>query len=182
MFSDLQLIILDRDGVINHDSADYIKSADEWIPIPGSLEAIAQLNQAGFIVAIATNQSGIGRGYYSEQTLLQMHEKMDRLLAPLQGRIDAIRYCPHGPDSGCACRKPNSGMIEDLMHHFEVLPQQTLVVGDAFRDIQAGKNLGCHTALVLTGKGQETKKKHQDELKDIAVFLDLQNLVDNLIK
>lgn len=178
---ELKLIILDRDGVINYDSAEYIKTVDEWQPIPGSLSAIAKLKKAGYLIGVATNQSGIGRGYYTETTLHAMHEKMQNLLAVEQASIDAILFCPHAPDENCLCRKPKSEMIINLMKHFSALPEQTLVIGDSWRDIESGKNVGCHTALVLTGKGNETFIKHQNNLNNEQVFDDLQNLTQNIL-
>ena len=149
-----KLIVLDRDGVINQDRDDYVKSADEWVPIPGSLEAIARLSQAGWEVAIATNQSGIGRGLYDMAALNAMHNKMLGLLTPLGGRISGIFFCPHTPDDDCNCRKPRPGLFYDIAWRFG---RQDLsgvpVVGDSNRDLEAGVFVGCIPYLVLTGKG-----------------------------
>jgi D-glycero-D-manno-heptose 1,7-bisphosphate phosphatase len=151
-----KVVILDRDGVINVDSDAYIKSPDEWIALPGSLEAIARLNQAGYRVAIATNQSGIGRGLFDMAALNDMHLKMHRLAATVGARIDAVFFCPHTSEDQCECRKPKPGMLKMIIERFEVEPENTPVVGDSLRDLQAGAALGFPTHLVLTGKGNQT--------------------------
>ncbi|WP_144111548.1 D-glycero-beta-D-manno-heptose 1,7-bisphosphate 7-phosphatase [Paraburkholderia sp. BCC1886] len=151
-----KVVILDRDGVINVDSDAYIKSPDEWVALPGSLEAIARLNQAGYRVAIATNQSGIGRGLFDMNALNAMHLKMHRVAAAVGGRIDAVFFCPHTAEDHCECRKPKPGMLKMIAERFEVDPEHTPVVGDAIRDLQAGAALGHPTHLVLTGKGRKT--------------------------
>lgn len=152
----MKLVILDRDGVINKDSDNFIKSPDEWIPIPGSLEAIALLNKHGFRVAVATNQSGIARGLYDVATLNAIHKKMHDALAKVGGEIDAVYYCPHAADDHCECRKPKSKMIEDIGHRFSVDLNNIPAVGDALRDLQAFANVGCQAMLVRTGKGEQT--------------------------
>ena len=162
--SSSRLIILDRDGVINEDRDDYVKSADEWIPLPGSLEAIALLNQAGYQIAIATNQSGLARGYFSINDLHAMHNKMDKLLQPLGGKIDSIFFCPHTDASACDCRKPAPGLMKEIALRYKKLDStQPLlgvpIVGDSLRDLQAGVTLGASPHLVLTGKGQKTVAK-----------------------
>jgi D-glycero-D-manno-heptose 1,7-bisphosphate phosphatase len=151
-----KLVVLDRDGVINVDSDDFIKTPDEWIAIPGSLEAIARLNQAGYRVAIATNQSGIGRGLFDMAALNGMHEKMHRAAAVVGARIDAIFFCPHTAEDHCECRKPRPGMFKMIAERFEIDPQVTPAVGDALRDLQAGAAIGMASHLVLTGKGCKT--------------------------
>ena len=148
--------MLDRDGVINLDSVHFIKSTSEWIPISGSLEAIALLNQSGYRVAIATNQSGISRGLFDMVTLNAIHDKMHRALAQLGGRIDAIFYCPHAAEDNCTCRKPKPGMMEEIGSRFGVDLKAVPIVGDALRDLQAGAVLGMQPILVRTGKGEET--------------------------
>lgn len=150
-----KLIILDRDGVINEDSDAYIKSPEEWIPIPNSLEAIAALSQH-YHIGIATNQSGIGRGYYSETTLQAMHNKMRTLLARHKGTIDHIEFCPHKPDEGCDCRKPKAGMLNKLSEKFAAKPKDVVMVGDTMSDYQAAMNAGMSFVLVKTGKGERT--------------------------
>jgi len=152
----MKLVILDRDGVINYDSPHFIKSPDEWKPIPGSLEAIALLNQSGFRVALATNQSGIGRGLFDMATLNAIHDKMYRALAQFGGRIDALFYCPHSAEANCDCRKPKSGMIEDIARRFAIDLKTVYSVGDSLRDLQASAALGAQSILVLTGKGAKT--------------------------
>lgn len=177
----MKLVILDRDGVINQDSPHYIKSPSEWIPIPGSLEAIAQLNQHGFRVAVATNQSGISRGIYDMATLNAIHDKMHRALAALGGRIDAVFYCPHANEHNCQCRKPKSGMYEDISHRFGVDLSGVPCVGDSLRDLVAGANKGCHPILVRTGKGEETLAEGKLP-SGTLVFNDLSEAVAHIIK
>lgn len=154
----MQLIILDRDGVINHDSVDYIKSPQEWRPITGSLEAIARFNRAGYRVVIASNQSGIGRGLFDVDALNAINRKMDALLAPLGGRIEAVYYCPHAPHDQCACRKPRCGLFRQIAEQMNVDLENALAVGDSLRDIQAALAVGAKPILVRTGNGEETLK------------------------
>ena len=148
----IKLVILDRDGTINQDRDDFVKSADEWIPIPGALEAIARLNHAGWHTVIATNQSGIGRGIFDMSALNAMHLKMNQLLARLSGRIDAVFFCPHVLDDKCQCRKPLPGLFKQIGERFGVDLNKVLVAGDSLRDLQAGAVLGCEPHLVRTGK------------------------------
>ncbi|MDR5170664.1 D-glycero-beta-D-manno-heptose 1,7-bisphosphate 7-phosphatase [Methylobacillus flagellatus] len=152
----MKLVILDRDGVINQDSAQFIKSPDEWKPIEGSLEAIALLNQNGYRVALATNQSGIGRGLFDMATLNAIHDKMHKALAQFGGRIDALFYCPHAADANCNCRKPKPGMIEEISKRFNMDLKGVPSVGDSLRDLQASAVFGAQPILVLTGKGEKT--------------------------
>lgn len=152
----MKLVVLDRDGVINYDSPNFIKNPDEWKPIPGSLEAIALLNQSGFRVALATNQSGIERGLFDMTTLNAIHDKMHRALALLGGRIDALFYCPHSADSNCGCRKPKAGMLEEIQRRFGIDLKGAPNVGDSLRDLQAGAALDMQNILVRTGKGEVT--------------------------
>ncbi|MEX3930652.1 D-glycero-beta-D-manno-heptose-1,7-bisphosphate 7-phosphatase [Paraburkholderia piptadeniae] len=151
-----KLVVLDRDGVINVDSDAYIKSPDEWVALPGSLEAIARLNQAGYRVAIATNQSGIGRGLFDMNALNAMHLKMHRAAAAVGARIDAVFFCPHTAEDHCECRKPKPGMLKLIAERFEIEPSETPAVGDSLRDLQAAAALGFIPHLVLTGKGKKT--------------------------
>ena len=176
-WSKIKAVILDRDGVINHDSDAYIKSADEWVPIAGSLAAIAGLNKK-FKVAIATNQSGIGRGYYDEATLNSMHQKMSELLAPHEGHIDHIEFCPHHPDDGCDCRKPKPLMLEKIAQKFALKPEQTVFIGDSSSDYECAKNFGCPFILLMTGKGLKTLEKLAG--KELHVEKSLAKLVENL--
>jgi len=151
-----KLVILDRDGVINADSDAFIKSPDEWIALPGSLEAIARLNQAGYRVVVASNQSGIGRGLFDMSALNAMHTKMNRALAAVGGRIDAVFFCPHTASDHCECRKPKPGLLRTIIERFDIEPTETAMVGDALRDLVAGAAVGMRLHLVLTGKGQQT--------------------------
>ncbi len=152
----MRLIVLDRDGVINHDSDDYIKSPDEWQPIDRSLEAIARLTHAGWSVAVATNQSGIERGLFDINTLHDIHSKMVDAVADAGGRIDGIFFCPHAPNSGCNCRKPATGLFEDIATRFGKSLTGVPVVGDSLRDLQAAHSMQCSPYLVKTGKGEKT--------------------------
>ena len=152
----MKLVILDRDGTINYDSPQHIKSPDEWVPIPGSLEAIALLNQSGFRVVLATNQSGISRGLFDMATLNAIHDKMHRALGQLGGRIDALFYCPHAADSDCGCRKPKAGMYDEISSRFGVDLTGVPSVGDSLRDLQAGLAYSVQPILVRTGKGEAT--------------------------
>ena len=154
----MKLVVLDRDGVINLDSDQYIKSPEEWKPIPGSLEAIARLTQAGFRVVIATNQSGLGRGLFDMATLNAMHDKMHKAVNQLGGRIDAVFFCPHAQDAGCACRKPKPGMLHEIAARFDLALAGVPVIGDSLRDLQAASAAGARPVLVLTGKGEQTLK------------------------
>ena len=149
----MKLVILDRDGTINEDSLDYIKSEAEWQPLPGALDAIARLNHAGWHVVVASNQSGLGRGLFDVATLNAMHAKLHKLLAAAGGRIDAIFYCPHAPDQACRCRKPLPGLFEQIGERYGMALQGVPSVGDSARDLAAGAALGCAPHLVLTGKG-----------------------------
>lgn len=155
----MNLIILDRDGVINYDSDQFIKSPDEWKPLPGSLEAIARLSQAGYRVVVATNQSGVARGLFDMPTLNTIHEKMHKACAQAGGRIDAVFFCPHAADDDCDCRKPKSGMIEEIANRYSADLSGVLSVGDSLRDLEASARLGAQPVLVLTGKGQKTQAK-----------------------
>ncbi|MDX9885853.1 D-glycero-beta-D-manno-heptose 1,7-bisphosphate 7-phosphatase [Thauera sp.] len=153
----MKLIILDRDGVINVDSDQFIKSPDEWKPIPGSLEAIARLNQWGWRVVVASNQSGVGRGLFGMDTLNAINDKMVRSLAQVGGRLDAIFFCPHAADSTCDCRKPKPGLLLQIGERFNVDLAGVPVVGDSLRDLQAAVAAGAKPYLVLTGKGEITR-------------------------
>jgi len=147
-----KLVILDRDGTINEDRDDFVKSPEEWVPLPGALEAIARLNHSGWHTVIATNQSGLGRGTFDMTTLNAMHVKMNQLLAKQGGRIDAVFFCPHTPDDACACRKPLPGLFHLIGERFAIDLAEVPLVGDSLRDLQAGFAAGCPTHLVRTGK------------------------------
>lgn len=152
----MKLVILDRDGVINHDSDHFIKSPQEWTPLPGSLNAIASLNQNGYRVAVATNQSGIARGLFDMQALNAMHDKMHRALAAVGGRVDAVFFCPHLPEDACDCRKPKPGLFIRIAERFGLPMSEVPMIGDSHRDLEAGAAAGCPTILVRTGKGEAT--------------------------
>ena len=154
----MKLVILDRDGVINLDSEHYIKSPEEWKPIAGSLEAIARFTQAGFRVVVATNQSGVGRGVFDMATLNAIHDKMHKAVNQLGGRIDAVFFCPHAQDAGCACRKPQPGMLLEIAERFNIALAGVPAIGDSLRDLQAASSAGARPVLVLTGKGEQTRK------------------------
>lgn len=156
----LKLLILDRDGVINYDSDAYIKSVEEWIPLPGSIEAIAQLSKAGWTVAIATNQSGIARGYYDIATLDAMHARLRTLVAEQGGEVGLVVYCPHGPNEGCDCRKPKPGMLKIIAEHYKVPLAGIWFVGDSLGDLEAAKAVDSQPVLVKTGKGEKTQAKN----------------------
>lgn len=166
-------MILDRDGVINLDSDAFIKSPDEWLPIPGSLKAIAELNRHGFKVVVITNQSGIGRGLFDLATLELMHDKMRQMLALLGGAIEAIYFCPHGPKQDCDCRKPKAGLFEQFARDKQVDLTQVYSIGDSFRDIAASVTAGAQPILVKTGKGLKTQQNHPE--LNIPIF---ENLYD----
>lgn len=175
------LLILDRDGVINTESTAYVKCPDEWIPIPGSLEAMAAFTQAGHQVVIMTNQSGIGRGYYTEETLTAIHQKMLSLLEDLGGQIEKIYYCPHHPDDACHCRKPKPGMLEQIHRDFQMPWEECLVIGDSWKDRQAAQAVGCPFWLVSTGHAQGFIDAGLIP-PDQPVFDDLQAAINQLLK
>lgn len=169
-----KVVVLDRDGVINEDSDDYIKSADEWRPIPGACEAIGAFTRAGYRVAVATNQSGLGRGYFDEAALQAMHDKMRALVAEQGGRIDAIAWCPHLPHADCDCRKPRIGLLDQLEGQLGQSLKDAWFVGDSEKDLDCALAKGCRPALVLTGKGGDTYLKLSREKLDLVqVFDDL---------
>jgi D-glycero-D-manno-heptose 1,7-bisphosphate phosphatase len=165
-----RIVILDRDGVINEDSPDYIKTPDEWIPIPGSMEAIALLHQKGFKIYVATNQAGIARGKFSVSSLQAIHEKMQHEVETAGGRISGIQYCPHHPDEKCQCRKPEPGMLYRITEESGAELSGAPYVGDSLKDIRAAETAGCKPVLVLTGNGLET---HQVRPNLAHVYKDL---------
>ena len=175
----MKLLILDRDGVINEDSDAYIKTLDEWLPIASSIEAIARLSRAGWTVAVATNQSGIARGYYDLATLESMHQRLRELVAEQGGEVDLIVYCPHGPDDGCACRKPKPGMLEQIAAHYGTELAGIWFVGDSSGDLQAAQTVDCQPVLVKTGKGERTLAKALPP--GTLVFDDLAAVADRLL-
>ena len=188
-------MLLDRDGVINFDSPDFIKSADEWHPIPGALEAIAAL-QARFQVAVCTNQSGLGRGLFDEAALADIHARLQEGLAAAGGRPMDVFFCPHHPDEGCGCRKPLPGLLEAALDAHDTSAETTVFAGDSSRDLEAAVNAGCHPVLLLSGNGQRTLEKLEEKLKTsqstgrrerrdllqtAAVFDDLRAFADHLL-
>jgi D-glycero-D-manno-heptose 1,7-bisphosphate phosphatase len=178
MLSAHQLVILDRDGVINHDSDACIKSLSEWVPLPGAIEAIAKLSRAGFTVAIATNQSGIARGFYDESTLQAMHDHLQSQVNAKGGQLAHIAYCPHGPDDHCDCRKPLPGLLAEIQEKLELESLEgSWMVGDSLRDLQAGEAVGCRPVLVKTGKGEKTLSRNIG-LEKALVYRDLAEFAD----
>ena len=170
---EIRLVILDRDGVINQDSANYIKDADEWLPLDGSIEAIATLTRAGYRIAVATNQSGLARGLYNEAALQRMHDKLRDMVNAAGGNIDIVAVCPHGPNDGCDCRKPAPGLLIQIADYW----QQDLVgvpfIGDTLRDLEAAAAAGAEPVLVRTGNGAQTERALPERFHNIAVFDDL---------
>ncbi|NOQ88711.1 MAG: D-glycero-beta-D-manno-heptose 1,7-bisphosphate 7-phosphatase [Gammaproteobacteria bacterium] len=179
----MKVIVIDRDGVINHDSDAYIKSAEEWLPIDGSLEAISRLNHAGYTVVVASNQSGLSRGYFDIEALSSMHRKMDAMLAKVGGEVDAVFYCPHGPDDSCDCRKPKPGMLLDIGQRYNVPLSEVIFIGDSISDIKAASNANSQAMLVRTGKGEKAEKILQVEGKgSIPIFDDLAAAVTAILQ
>jgi len=175
-----KFIILDRDGVINYDSDDYIKSPDEWVPIPGSLEAIVKLKQAHYQIAIVTNQSGVAQGLYTEATLALIHQKMQQMLAAWGVQIDIIFYCPHKTADNCACRKPKPGMLQQTAKHFNTELADLFYIGDKKSDVDAAKAAGCKPVLVRTGYGEQTLLAHPQ--LDVPVFNNLAEAVEAILQ
>jgi D-glycero-D-manno-heptose 1,7-bisphosphate phosphatase len=182
----MKLIILDRDGTINEDRDDFVKSPDEWVPIAGSLEAIARLNHAGWHTVVATNQSGLARGLFDMATLNAIHAKMNRALGEIGGRIDAVFFCPHGPDDGCACRKPLPGLLTTIGERYGVSLRETYAVGDSLRDLEAGVAAGCAPHLVRTGKGalldDDALRMLRKRFPHAVVHADLASFAQQLIQ
>jgi D-glycero-D-manno-heptose 1,7-bisphosphate phosphatase len=183
--SAMKLVILDRDGTINEDRDDYVKSPEEWVPIPGALEAIARLHQAGWHVVIASNQSGLGRGLFDMGTLNAMHLKMNELLAPLGGRVDAVFFCPHAPEDHCNCRKPLPGLFEQIGRRYGIDLTGAPAVGDTLRDLQASTAVGCAPHLVRTGKAADLDEAGLDALRQripgLVVHANLAAFADSLL-
>ena len=181
----IKLVVLDRDGTINEDRDDYVKSADEWVPQPGALAAIARLYQAGWHVVVATNQSGLGRGLFDAYTLNEMHAKMNALLMPLGGRVDAVFFCPHAPEDDCRCRKPRPGLFEDIGLRFGIDMAGVPAVGDTLRDLQAASTVGCTPHLVRTGKAASLDEAGVQAMREkvpgLTVHADLAAFVDALL-
>lgn len=182
----IKLVVLDRDGVINKDSPSYIKTPDEWIPIKGSLEAIARLSQAGYEIVIITNQSGVGRGLFSADTLAQIHVRMIDYIQQHGGQIQSVLFCPHHPDDGCNCRKPLAGLYQQLADRLNINFSGIYSVGDSIRDLVAAKTVGAQPVLVKTGNGKKSLKKIADDshidLDGTLVFDNLATFTDALLK
>jgi len=178
----LKLILLDRDGVINHDSDEYIKSPGEWQPIPGSLDAIAKLTQNGYTIAVVTNQSGLARKLFDENTLAEIHDKMQAMVIKHGGKIDKIVYCPHHPDDNCECRKPKIDLLKQLQQHYQHSLQDVYFVGDSLKDLQAAEQVGAIGILVLTGKGNKTFSELKEKNIQVPVFRNLETAVNAIIK
>lgn len=176
----MKLVILDRDGVINYDSDEYIKAPEEWIPIPGSLEAIARLHREGYKVVVATNQSGVGRGLFDMDTLAHIHAKMLEAVRAKGGEIDAIFFCPHKPEDNCGCRKPQPGLLQEIAERLKVNLNGVYAVGDSERDVIAARLVAARPVLVRTGKGKRTLKKSK-LLADVPVFEDFAAFTDDLL-
>jgi D-glycero-D-manno-heptose 1,7-bisphosphate phosphatase len=177
----MKLIILDRDGVINEDSDDYIKSPEEWVPIPGSLQAIARLTQAGYRIVVASNQSGLARGLFDAETLQRIHDKMRRAVTAAGGAIEAVFFCPHGPDDNCECRKPKPGLLREIASQLQVDLRGVPAIGDSLRDIQAAQAVGARPILVRTGKGAAVVVEGKG-LAGLAIYADLAAAVDALLR
>jgi D-glycero-D-manno-heptose 1,7-bisphosphate phosphatase len=182
-----RLVILDRDGVINQDSERFIRTPEEWLPIPGSLEAIARLCRAEYKVVIITNQSGLARGYIDMETLTAIHGKMLQMLNEKGGKIEAIFFCPHGPDDGCECRKPAAGLFDELRRRSGFNLQGVPAVGDSLRDLVAAARVGALPVLVKTGKGRKAMKEIENEpllkaVSPVPVYKDLAAFVDELLE
>jgi D-glycero-D-manno-heptose 1,7-bisphosphate phosphatase len=177
----VSLVVLDRDGVINRDSSAYVKSADEWLPLPGSIDAIARLSRAGFTVAVASNQSGLARGLFGEAALNAMHAKLEDLVREAGGEIGKIAWCPHGPDEGCDCRKPRPGLLQTLARHYDTGLEGVPVIGDSLRDLEAALAVGARPILVRTGNGAMAETRLPDAFGTIEVYDDLSAATDVLI-
>ena len=169
----MPLLILDRDGVINQDSDEYIRGIAEWIPIPGSIEAIADLSRAGYRIAIATNQSGLSRGYFTLDDMEEIHARLCQMVAEQGGSIEGIFYCPHLPDEGCNCRKPATGLLEAIESELGECPAGAWFVGDSLKDLQLARRCHCRPALVRTGKGERTLAQLQSPDVDLSNPLDI---------
>jgi D-glycero-D-manno-heptose 1,7-bisphosphate phosphatase len=175
------MVILDRDGVINHLMDDDVTTVDGWDPIAGSIEAINRLKKAGYLVTIASNHSGVARGHYSEADLQKMHDKMQKLLSTRGASVDGIFYCPHGPDANCICRKPKPGLLFQIARKFNIDLSQTPMVGDNISDIKAARMANAKPVLVRTGKG-EYVMQHYPEALDVPVYDDLAHFVRETLR
>ncbi|HEV7165462.1 MAG TPA: D-glycero-beta-D-manno-heptose 1,7-bisphosphate 7-phosphatase [Gammaproteobacteria bacterium] len=173
----MKLVILDRDGVINQESDAYIKSPEEWFSLPGSLEAIARLHKNGYTVVVASNQSGVGRGYFTLDTLAAIHGRLRREVEAAGGKIDGIFFCPHRPEDNCDCRKPKTGLFKQISERYKVDLRGVPMIGDTARDIIAARAMGCRPILVLTGRGHQAL----EALPDVEHYADLAAAVTQLM-
>lgn len=176
----MKVLVLDRDGVINADSPDFIKSPDEWRPLPGSIEAIARAYRAGFTIAVASNQSGVGRGLFDLDTLSAIHDVMIEAVENAGGRIDVIVFCPHRPDDDCECRKPKAGLLRRIEAELGATLAGQWSIGDSARDLEAARRVDAKPVLVRTGNGRKTEAGLADD--DVMVFDDLSAAVDALLE
>ena len=174
-----RIVILDRDGVINEDSDDYIRTPESWQPIPGSLEAIELLTLRGYRIFVLTNQSGIARGFFDEEVLGAIHEKMRHAVERRGGSIEGILYCPHGPEAFCRCRKPNPGLFEQLRDQYHLDLTGVPAIGDSYRDLEAARSVGAKPMLVQTGKGERTLRHYPD--LNVPVFSNLYEAVQHIL-
>lgn len=179
----MRLAILDRDGTINRESDDYIKCPEEWEPLPGSLEAIGRLNRGGWRVVVASNQSGLGRELFTPTDLFDVHEKMNRLLQTHGGHVDAFFFCPHHPEDDCPCRKPKTGLLREISQRFHTSLAGVPVIGDSRRDMEAALATGARPMLVLTGRGEDTRREleQEDRLAEVEVHADLAAAANTLL-
>ena len=177
----MALLILDRDGVINEDSPDYVRSVEQWHPLPGSIEAIAALSRAGFEIVVASNQSGLARGYFSLDDLEAMHEKMSGLVEAAGGRIGGVFYCPHHPDEGCSCRKPRTGLLEAIEREYGLSVSGCYFVGDSVKDVECALARGAVPLLVLTGNGPAAKAELLARGVPVRVYADLAAVARELL-
>ncbi|MGH8306973.1 MAG: D-glycero-beta-D-manno-heptose 1,7-bisphosphate 7-phosphatase [Gammaproteobacteria bacterium] len=177
----MRLVILDRDGVINYESDAYIKSPDEWLPIPGSLDAIARLNHGGYTVVVATNQAGVGRGLFDLAMLEAIHRKMTVAIEAAGGRLGGIFVCPHHPDDQCDCRKPKTGLFKQIAERFQISLHSVPVIGDSLKDIEAAEAVGARPILVRTGYGEKTWESLADKRR-VEVFADLAAAAAHLLE
>ena len=183
----MSLLVIDRDGVVNQDSDDYIRSVNDWIPIPGSIEAIVRLSRAGYRVAIATNQSGLNRGYFTLDDLESIHNRLCTMVEEQGGNIAGIFYCPHRPDENCSCRKPDIGLLQAIESELGDSVAGCYFIGDSLKDLQAGQAMGCKPVLVLTGKGMLTRDQLDNgdsgltDAGDIPVYDDLERAAEAIL-
>jgi D-glycero-D-manno-heptose 1,7-bisphosphate phosphatase len=180
MMATERFLAIDRDGVVNEDSDEYIKSAAEWIPIPGSIDGIAKLTQAGYRIAIITNQSGLARGIYDLASLNAMHRKLREFLSTSGGQVEMILFCPHQPSDNCNCRKPHPGLFVQLAQRFGCSLEGVPFIGDSVTDVVAGRIVGMEPILVRSGKGERTLREHPELLSELRVFRDLKAFADSV--